>query len=428
MSLAPGPDRIRSRRGEDTAEVTGLPHARTRRRTRCAAALALAALALPFGGLAVGQNAAQRKRSVDQKLQRAESRLRDARGREQVLTRQVSAYNTRLRAVEVRLGPLRRRLDGLDAEVARLEARLRGLTVRLTGERRALAAAEDRLVAQRRALTDRLRYIYAQGDVDPLLVVLTSGNITDVVETQALVERIAGQDGALVAETRAHAAEVRRTRDRLARAREEADASRDRAKTAADEIRSVTEELQRRRDELATARAARRRLLSRVVGDRRDIEAETRGLQTRSAALAAMIMKAQTGYSGPTSVVRSASSAGMIWPVNGPLTSGFGYRWGRMHEGVDIGVGTGTPVAAAASGRVITAGWAGGYGNLVVIDHGGGIATAYGHNSKLLVTNGQQVAQGQIVALSGSTGHSTGPHVHFEVRVNGAAVNPVPYL
>jgi murein DD-endopeptidase MepM/ murein hydrolase activator NlpD len=99
-----------------------------------------------------------------------------------------------------------------------------------------------------------------------------------------------------------------------------------------------------------------------------------------------------------------------------------------MHEGIDIAVPTGTPVAAAASGTVITAGWLGGYGNLVVIDHGNGLATAYGHNSGLAVGVGQSVAQGQVIAYSGSTGHSTGPHVHFEVRVNGSPVDPLGYL
>ena len=118
----------------------------------------------------------------------------------------------------------------------------------------------------------------------------------------------------------------------------------------------------------------------------------------------------------------------MIWPVSGPVTSGFGWRWGRMHEGIDIAVPTGTPVAAAASGRVIYAGWMGGYGNLVVIDHGGGIATAYGHNSSIAVGNGSSVSQGQTISYAGSTGHSTGPHVHFEVRVNGSPVDPLGYL
>jgi murein DD-endopeptidase MepM/ murein hydrolase activator NlpD len=99
-----------------------------------------------------------------------------------------------------------------------------------------------------------------------------------------------------------------------------------------------------------------------------------------------------------------------------------------MHEGIDIAVPSGTPVVASASGTVITAGWLGGYGNLVVIDHGNGLATAYGHNSSLAVGGGQQVAQGQVIAYSGSTGHSTGPHVHFEVRVNGTPVDPLGYL
>jgi murein DD-endopeptidase MepM/ murein hydrolase activator NlpD len=99
-----------------------------------------------------------------------------------------------------------------------------------------------------------------------------------------------------------------------------------------------------------------------------------------------------------------------------------------MHEGIDIAVPSGTPVVAAASGTVITAGWLGGYGNLVVIDHGNGLATAYGHNSTVAVGVGQSVAQGEVVAYSGSTGHSTGPHVHFEVRVNGSPVDPLGYL
>jgi murein DD-endopeptidase MepM/ murein hydrolase activator NlpD len=99
-----------------------------------------------------------------------------------------------------------------------------------------------------------------------------------------------------------------------------------------------------------------------------------------------------------------------------------------MHEGIDIAVPTGTPVWAAAAGTVIYSGWLGGYGNLVVVDHGNGLATAYAHNSALLVAVGQVVAQGDTIALAGSTGHSSGPHVHFEVRVNGVAVDPLLYL
>jgi murein DD-endopeptidase MepM/ murein hydrolase activator NlpD len=116
------------------------------------------------------------------------------------------------------------------------------------------------------------------------------------------------------------------------------------------------------------------------------------------------------------------------WPVSAPITSPFGWRWGRMHEGIDLGAAYGAPIAAAGAGTVIYAGWLGGYGNLTVIDHGGGLATAYGHQSQIAVTVGQQVARGQTIGYVGSTGHSTGPHLHFEVRVNGQAVDPLGYL
>jgi len=103
-------------------------------------------------------------------------------------------------------------------------------------------------------------------------------------------------------------------------------------------------------------------------------------------------------------------------------------RWGRMHEGIDFGCHMGAPVHAAGPGTVVWAGWQNGYGNLVVIDHGGGISTAYGHNSRLNVHVGQSVQRGDVISFVGSTGHSTGPHIHFEVRVEGKALDPTSYL
>ena len=113
-----------------------------------------------------------------------------------------------------------------------------------------------------------------------------------------------------------------------------------------------------------------------------------------------------------------------IWPI----TSNFGYRWGRLHAGVDVGVPTGTTVRASRGGKVTVAGWLGGYGNCVMIDHGDGVVTVYGHLSEVTCSVGQYVDQGQQVALSGNTGRSTGPHLHFEIRVNGTPVDPMPYL
>src|SRR5205807_6239072 len=115
----------------------------------------------------------------------------------------------------------------------------------------------------------------------------------------------------------------------------------------------------------------------------------------------------------PSDVVDGrVSGAGLIWPVRGPVTSGFGMRWGRMHEGIDIGVGMGTPIHAAKAGSVIFSGTMNGYGNVVVINHGGGFSTLYAHESRRAAVEGQSVAQGQVIGYVGSTGHSTGPHLH----------------
>jgi len=123
----------------------------------------------------------------------------------------------------------------------------------------------------------------------------------------------------------------------------------------------------------------------------------------------------------------AASSAGLIWPIHAPVTSEFGPRWGAFHPGIDIAAPTGTPIAAAKAGTVVFSGPNDGYGNYVCIDHGGGMSTCYAHQSRIAVSEGQSVRQGEIIGFVGSTGHSTGPHLHFEVRIDGATQNPRNY-
>ena len=195
------------------------------------------------------------------------------------------------------------------------------------------------------------------------------------------------------------------------------------------QVRALHDELLASQNRLAAARATKRDALQNVKESKSEFVHEADGLQQASASLAARIRSAQSSslsYSPPGDVTPSAT--GLIWPVNGPVTSPFGWRWGRMHEGIDIGVGYGTPIQAAAAGRVVYAGWKCGYGNLVVIDHGGGISTAYGHQSSIAVGVGQVVSQGQMIGYVGCTGHCFGPHLHFEVRVNGTPVDPLGYL
>jgi len=175
-------------------------------------------------------------------------------------------------------------------------------------------------------------------------------------------------------------------------------------------------------------------VLASVHEDKEQAIEHMRELEAQSAEIAAKIQAAEAARRSGTRTApvqaptRTPSASGFIWPVHGIVTSGYGWRWGRLHAGIDIAVGSGTPVVAAAGGTVVIAGWLGGYGNLVVVDHGNGTATAYGHNSAVTVGTGQFVAQGQLIAYSGSTGHSTGPHVHFEVRLGGVPVDPMGYL
>ena len=194
-----------------------------------------------------------------------------------------------------------------------------------------------------------------------------------------------------------------------------------------EQVRSLRDSLVSQEGPLSSARDQQQEAASQLHESLKEMVDESDSLQQSSAALAAKIQEAQS-----SSTPSTASSSGLIWPVNGPVASPFGYRCleglCRMHEGIDIGVGYGTPIHAAASGTVIEAAWEGGYGNLIVIDHGGSIATAYGHQSSFAVGGGAHVSQGQLIGYVGCTGRCFGPHLHFEVRVNGAAVDPLGYL
>jgi murein DD-endopeptidase MepM/ murein hydrolase activator NlpD len=176
------------------------------------------------------------------------------------------------------------------------------------------------------------------------------------------------------------------------------------------------------RGELAGARAQRQVALNKVRSSRVSLEKDLDSLEAESQRVQARLA-GSTG-AGP---IRKGNGR-FIMPVNGSFSSPFGQRWGRLHAGQDIAAPTGTPIRAADSGRVAIAGVTGGYGNYTCIQHAGNISTCYGHQSKIGVSVGQSVRQGQVIGLVGSTGHSTGPHLHFEVRIGGSPVNPMGYL
>jgi murein DD-endopeptidase MepM/ murein hydrolase activator NlpD len=400
-------------------------------RGRLAAALAFAVGAAIALGMGAGAFAAPQdeKADVDRRLERAQQRLNRERAREDVLVSEVQGYTSRIRSLERRLAPLRARSERLQAEHAALQQRLTLLTQRLKVEKARLETARAALARRQELLGRRLRELYARGEPDPILVLVTSGSLADAVAASDLLEGIAARDGDLAAGVRRYRDETRRSRDAIAEVRAGVADSEAKAEVAAERAAQAKASLETEAAGVDRLLDGRRVLLASVRGDREDIEAEAQGLERRSAALAEKIRAAQgPSAAGAAAGGGSPSAAGFIWPASGSITSGFGPRWGRMHEGIDIAGGSGSPIRAAASGTVILAGWSGGYGNLVVIDHGGGISTAYGHNSSLAVSVGQHVSQGQTIAGMGTTGHSTGVHCHFEVRVNGGAVNPMGYL
>ena len=167
--------------------------------------------------------------------------------------------------------------------------------------------------------------------------------------------------------------------------------------------------------------------LKKINAVEEDLDGDVAAIQGELAATLA-------GYGSvplPAGPIRPGNGSGLIWPVDGPVVSGFGYRWGRMHEGIDIAVPAGTPIRAAASGTVILQqgeSESGGYGNFTCLDHGGGLPTCYAHQSAFAVSSGQSVSQGDVIGYVGCTGHCFGDHLHFEVRVNGAPTDPLGYL
>jgi murein DD-endopeptidase MepM/ murein hydrolase activator NlpD len=395
-------------------------------RAASAAALVLAGLALVPTG-AVAPDIVERKQAVDQRLYGAEARLRAAINRQSVLTTDIATINRRLREVDARLKPLVARRDAAVDAHRMAAGTLAQVNRDLSFQRGQLRMATGRLAVQRQALVERLREIYRTQDDDPLLGLLRGGSLSELAGAASGIERATDRDRDMIASVARYRNLTRNATARIAVLQDRAAAAEDRAAERAAAARAAARDLDVEQRVLRRTKRVRARMLATIRVDRDHIEDDTKALREQSFALAKRIAEIQgVPYAEPSDI--TPSSAGFTWPTSGQITSGFGPRWGRMHQGLDVAAPTGRPITAAKSGKVIVAGWSGGYGNLVVIDHGGGLSTAYAHQSRIAVKVGDPVTQGGLIGYIGSTGHSTGPHLHFEVRVNGAARDPLPYL
>lgn len=377
---------------------------------------------------ASGQSLWEKKRHVDTRISGLQSQITRAKQREGVLSSEIGAASSQIDALAGRIGVLSDRLAVLERDLAAHRARLERLRERYREQTRHLnRLVQQHAVAQRR-LEERLVALYEAEETTEIDVLFQAESLIDLIEQFDYFREIGEQDRAIADEIKRLKIAMRIARRNTAATKGEVAAATAELASKAAEERAARAALVAQQNALAAARASRQDLLTDVRATRQASEEELDALLASSAALAAAIQAAQSTATGGGSTGDGApSSSGLIWPVNGVVTSGYGMRWGRMHEGIDIAAPAGTPVRASASGRVIFAGWLGGYGQLIVVDHGGGLATAYAHLSAIYAGGGA-VSQGQTIGAVGSTGHSTGNHLHFEVRVNGRAVDPMGYL
>jgi murein DD-endopeptidase MepM/ murein hydrolase activator NlpD len=346
---------------------------------------------------------------------------------EGVLTTTISGFNTRIRGLQGSIRSLQAREEKIQTTLDQKRAELAAIQNKLQVARDRLARLKARLDLARKQLAARLVDEYESDAPDLVTVILESHGFDDLLTKADFLQRISRQDQQVVGVVKVLKAQTTKQANELAALEQKAQDAANAILAQRDAVAASKGKLVSTRDALQRARDGRQVVLARVRSSRQHAQEDLRSLLAQQARIQSQLQSAApNAFNGP---VRQGSGQ-LIWPVNGPITSPFCERraWEACHPGIDIGVPQGTPIHAADSGRVSIAGWEGGYGNYTCIQHTGTLSTCYGHQSRIMVHVGQGVAQGQVIGLTGCTGLCFGPHLHFEVRVNGAVVNPLNYL
>lgn len=335
-------------------------------------------------------------------------------------------------SVSEQLRQIEEQLRQATAELGTIKEQRVAVENDITLNERQLAEAQKRLEGRESVFYKRVRDIYINGRLSYLDVVIGSKDFSDFANRLEVLKRIIDSDITLINEIKKERAEIEAHKQKL---------EADRAKLVELEKAALAKQA-----EIEQKKAERNVVLQKAQNDRATAMQAIEELNASSAQVSAMLKERQAARAAAAAAAAQSSGGqgasdnwvqgtGQLgWPVSGEITSPYGYRvhpiFGTTiyHSGIDIGVDEGTPVHAADGGVVVWSGWMGGYGYAVVIDHGNGLSTLYGHNSELAVDEGQSVAKGQVISYAGSTGNSTGPHVHFEVRANGDPVDPMGYL
>lgn len=339
-------------------------------------------------------------------------------------------------SVNDRLYIIQQQLEAAQRDYQAVANELKATEEKIAATQAELEKTRARLQVREGVFTKRVRDIYMHGQLSYLDVVLGAKDFSDFSNRLELLRRIIDADITLISDIRKERAAIETAKQELETQRARQAQLRDQAAAKRDEIESRRKEQQAILYQAQNDKAMAEQAYNEYQQSSQAIaEMLRQRAADRAAQAAAAAAQASSGGGGGSDYYQPVSGSGaLIWPVNGVVTSPYGYRTHPIfgttiyHSGIDIGVDYGTPVHAADGGVVVEAGWISGYGYAVIIDHGNGLSTLYGHNQELAVSEGQSVSQGQVIAYAGSTGNSTGPHVHFEVRANGDPVDPSAYL
>lgn len=323
------------------------------------------------------------------------------------------------KAAQGELSGLQKTIQATAEQIRSNETKLLQANQQLNVLQKNLTVAEQAYQKKQSATVARLRFMQRQQGSHGWAVLLQSHDLNEFLDRRHQLKLVYQADREILMSLKTQSDQLERQRRQIEQQK--------------NQVALITQQLLVQKAEYEDQAAAQLSLIDRLKSDRRALEVAEAQLAEDSKSIGVLIQRrlAQQRLRGN---VAYRGTGQMVFPANGELTSGFGWRmhpilgYERFHSGVDFGADYGSNIFAADSGTVIFAGWYGGYGNAVIIDHGGGLTTMYAHASELLVQEGQQVRQGDTIATIGSTGLSTGPHLHFEVRQNGEPVDPMNYL
>lgn len=344
----------------------------------------------------------KRKQELERQKRMAKKKVQEMRRKERTLSEQLRETRERIARAKIRLAALNREYAQVSRQLTQTRSRVMQLRAKLSRHRSILA--------------ERLRQLYKHPPSNYVAFVLDARDIEDASIRTYAFQRIISHDEKVIETTR--------------QAKEELEVQEAQLQRQQSRLASLRKAIAEQTRELHAAEAEQARLLKRIQTERETYERWLQEWEEESREIAALLRRLQRAQQNRPRPI-PAWTGPFIRPVDGPIVSGFGYRVHpifrrvKFHYGIDISAPSGTPIHAAADGVVVFAGWRRAYGNTVIVDHGNGLATLYAHCSRVLVSEGEVVKQGQVIALVGSTGLSTGPHLHFEVRRYGEPINPL---